>query len=47
VGQLERRANFQVTLETRFRRFSRVYDGASPAARFDVQTPGPVAGLAA
>jgi hypothetical protein len=43
VWQLERRANFQVTLETRFRRFSRIYDCASSAAGFHVQTPRPVA----
>ena len=47
VWQLERRANFQVTLETRFRRFSRIYDCASSAAGFDMQTSRPVAGLAA
>jgi hypothetical protein len=47
MRQSECRANFQVTLETRFRRLSRIYDGASPAAGLDVQTSGPVARLAA
>ena len=47
MRQSECRANFQVTLETRFRRLSRIYDGASPAPGFDVQTPRPVARLAA
>jgi hypothetical protein len=47
VWQLERRANFQVTLETRFRRFSRIYDCASSAAGLDVQTPGSMARFAA
>ena len=47
MRQGECRANFQVTLETRFRRLSRIYDGASAAASFDVQAPRPVAGLAA
>ena len=46
VRQLERRANFQVTLETGFRRLSWIYDGAGASARFDVQTPGTVARLA-
>src|SRR4029077_6239566 len=46
MRQLECRANFQVTLETSVRRLSRVDDRACPAASFDVQTPGPVAGLA-
>jgi hypothetical protein len=42
MRQLECRANFQVTLETCFRRFSRIDDGARAAAGFDVQTPGTV-----
>jgi hypothetical protein len=46
MRQLERRANVQVTLETRVRRFSRVDDRAGFAAGLDVQTPGAVAGLA-
>ncbi len=41
------RANFQVTLETGFRRFPWIDDRASAAAGFDVQTPRPVAGFAA
>jgi hypothetical protein len=45
VRQLERRADFQVTLETGFRRFSWIDNRASPTPGFDVQTPGPVAGL--
>jgi hypothetical protein len=47
VRQLERRANFQMTLETGLRRFSRIDNHTSPASGLDVQTPGPVAGLAA
>jgi hypothetical protein len=47
MRQLECRANFQVTLETGFRRLSWIYDGAGAPARFDVQTPGTVARLAA
>jgi hypothetical protein len=47
VRQLERRANFQVTLETCFRRLSRIYDGTSSASSFDVQAPGSVARFAA
>jgi len=47
MRQCERCANFQVTLETGVRRLSRIYDGARSAASFDVQTPGPVARLAA
>src|SRR6516162_317496 len=47
VRQLERRANFQVTLETGLRRFSWIYDGASAASGFDVQAPGSVARFAA
>ena len=46
MRQLECRANLQVTLETRVRRFSRVDDRAGFAAGLDVQTPGAVAGLA-
>jgi|SRR6516164_4927237 hypothetical protein len=47
VRQLERCANFQVTLETSFRRLPRIDDRTSAASRFDVQTPGPMAGFAA
>jgi hypothetical protein len=47
VRQLERRANFQVTLETGFRRLSWIYDGAGAPARLHMQTPWPVARLAA
>jgi hypothetical protein len=47
VRQRERCANFEVTLETGFRRLSWIYDGAGAPARFDVQTPGTVARLAA
>ena len=47
MRQLERRANFQVTLETSIRRLSRINDRARSAASFDVQTPGPVTGLTA
>ena len=36
-----------MTLETGFRRLSWIYDGAGAPTRFDVQTPGPVARLAA
>src|SRR5881392_1498397 len=38
MRQLECRANFQVTLETGFRRLSWIYDSASAAAGLDVQT---------
>ena len=47
MRQCEGRAYFQMTLETRLRRFSRIYDRAGAATGFDVQTPGPVAGFAA
>jgi hypothetical protein len=46
MRQLKRCANVQVTLETGVRRFSRVDNSALSAASFDVQTAGPVAGLA-
>ena len=46
MRQREGCTNFQVTLETRFRRLPRIYDGAGAASSFDVQTPGPVAGFA-
>ena len=46
MRQLERRANFQVTLETSVRRLSRVYDRAGSAASLDVQTPRSMARLA-
>jgi hypothetical protein len=38
MRQRERSTNFQVALETRLRRLSRIYDGASSAASFDMQT---------
>ena len=48
VRQLERRANFQVTLETGLRRLPRIDDrAAAAAAGFNVQTPGAVAIFAA
>ena len=47
VRQLERRANFQMTLETGLRRFSRIDNRTSLASGLDMQTPGPVARLAA
>ena len=47
MRQLKRCANFQVTLETSVRRLSRIDDRARSTASFDVQTPGPVARLAA
>ena len=47
MRQRERCANFEVTLETCFRRLSWIYDGAGAPARFHVQTPGTVARLAA
>jgi len=47
MGQLERRANVQMTLETRFRRFPRIDDCVRRAAAFYVQTPRPVTGFAA
>ena len=43
VRQLERRANFQVTLKTCFRRLPWIDDRTRPASSFYVQTPGPVA----
>jgi hypothetical protein len=46
MRQLERRANFQVTLKTSVRRFSRVDDRARTAASLDMQTPRAVARLA-
>jgi hypothetical protein len=46
MRQLECRANFQVTLETSVRRFSRIDDRARFAASLDVQTPRSVARLA-
>src|SRR4051812_37452884 len=46
MRQLERRANFEVTLETRVRRLSRVDDRALSAASLNMQTSGTVAGLA-
>jgi len=47
MRQLECRANFQVALETRVWRFSRVDDRARFAASLDVQTAGSMARLAA
>ena len=47
MRQCECCANFQVTLETGFGRLSWIDDRTSAASRFDVQTPGPVAGFAA
>ena len=47
VRQLKLRPHFQVTLKASLRRFSWIYDRASSAAGFDMQTPWPVARLAA
>jgi hypothetical protein len=47
MWQLKRCADFQVTLETSVRRLSWIDDRASAAAGLNVQTPGPVARLAA
>ena len=47
VRQFERRANFQVTLETSFRRLTGIYDRVRRAAALDVQTARPVTRLAA
>jgi hypothetical protein len=47
MRQCERCANFQVTLKTSFRRLSWIDDRTSAAPGFDVQTPRPVARLAA
>jgi hypothetical protein len=47
MRQLKRCADVQVTLETSVRRLSRVDYRARSTASFDVQTPGPVAGLTA
>ena len=47
MRQLERCANFQVTLETSVRRRSRINDRARSAASLDVQTPRSVTRLAA
>jgi len=47
VRQLECRANFQVTLETSFRRFSRIDDRVRRAAALNVQTPRPMTGFTA
>ena len=47
MRQRKRCAHFQVTLETDLRIFPRIDDRASPAAGFNVQTPRPVARLAA
>jgi hypothetical protein len=47
MRQLELCPHFQVTLEASFRRLTRVDDRTGAAAGFNVQTPGPVARLAA
>src|SRR5438034_7858807 len=47
VRQLKCRANFQVTLKACFRRLPWIDDGTRSAPGFDMQTPGPVARLAA
>ena len=47
MRQRECRANFQVTLKTSLRRFFWIDNRTSAASGFDVQTPGPVARLAA
>jgi hypothetical protein len=47
VRQLERRTNFQVTLETSFRRLTGIYDRVRPAAGFNVQTARAVTRFAA
>ena len=47
MRQCERCANFEVTLEASFRRFSWIYDGPGAPACLDVQTPWPMARLAA
>ncbi len=46
MRQRKRRANFQVTLETGFRRLSWIDNRTSSTAGFDVQTPWPVTILA-
>src|ERR1044071_1155915 len=46
MGQGERCANVQVTLETGVRRFSWINDRASSATGLNVQTSGTMAGLA-
>ena len=46
MRQGERCANFQVTLETRLRRFARIDDRVRRAAAFHVQTTGPMTRLA-
>ena len=47
VRQLERRANFQVTLETSFRRLPRINNRVRRATAFDMQAARTVACLAA
>ena len=47
MRQLELRAHFQVTLETSFRRLTRIDDRVRRAATLDVQTARPMARLAA
>ena len=47
MRQCERCANFQVTLKTCFRRLPWIDDRTSATSGFDVQTPRPVARLAA
>ena len=46
VRQLECHANIQVTLKASFGGLSWIDDRARSAPRFDMQTPGPMAGLA-
>jgi hypothetical protein len=47
VRQLECRANFQVTLETSFRRLTRIDDRVRRASAFYVQTSRPMTRLTA
>ncbi len=47
VRQLKCGANFQVALETSFRRLTWIDNRAGPTAGFDVQTPRPMTSLAA
>src|SRR6266478_9601977 len=46
MRQLKLRANIQVTLKASFGGLSWIDDRARSAPRFDMQTPGPMAGLA-
>jgi hypothetical protein len=47
VRQLKRRANFQVTLETSFRRLTRIDNSVRRTSALYVETAGTVAGLTA